>query len=60
MHNFDYIAVFDVDELLVPTEDVDVPTLLDTIRREKGDARTQSFHFQSWYFPPSQKDTEER
>ena len=62
MHNFDYIAVFDVDELVVPTDpSVDIPTLLDSIRKERGGPeKAQSFHFQSWYFPPSQKETDER
>ena len=62
MHNFDYIAIMDLDELLVPAAEFDVPSLLDNIKAERAKEGkiTDSFRFKSLMYPPTQTETEER
>ena len=51
MNSFDYIAVFDVDELLVPSDpSLGVPQMLDNLAEEGS---VDSFVFERTYFPKS-------
>ena len=46
--NYEYIAVFDLDEILVPFNDITIPDMMDSLQRHK---RADSFQFESYYFP---------
>ena len=49
MHNFEYITNFDLDELLVPNDVYDVPTMIELEQSEMGP--WDSLLYQSFYFP---------
>ena len=48
MNNFHYIAVFDIDEIIVPSgPPLGIPAMLDKFRAK----RTDTFRFSELYFP---------
>ena len=50
MNNFNYIAVFDLDEIILPAKPpLSIPAMLDKFRA--GRKRTDTFRFNSLYFP---------
>ena len=51
MHNFEYIANFDLDELIVPNEVYDVPAMIDLEQKDRNGQLWDSVLYQSFYFP---------
>ena len=54
MDSYEYIAIFDIDEILVPRDDISIPDLMDSIRRHK---KADTVQFESYYFPKTADDS---